>query len=327
MFILSFRDALDPKKIEDLDRMADGQIRIRGYNVGKVKPSSDLSKKEFFLPVNEIVGDYCPTHRYSYIHKVESLSPKGTWAGLKGRIVDSIYAEMFEELTRYASSSHLKQLYVVENMNGYSKKAVDSARTEIAHRKDDLRNPPTDQEIDEFLKELSNMLRFESELCGTLFDYKVSSKEDIKLKSELVLLFPYNIKCKIAAADLGFSGSAEPDFIYSSKVIGDVKTGPWRNSFSLTLAAYALAYENETGKKMNLGVIINPIFTPTRTVPLHTRSEIQILDDVLRKAVLANRDQKLSMIKNKVKPPLPEQDVVCQPCGYYDQCWAADVDT
>jgi CRISPR/Cas system-associated exonuclease Cas4 (RecB family) len=329
VFILSFRDVLDPKKIEDLDRLADSKITVRGYNVEEVKPGSDLRRTEFFLPVNEIAGDYCPTHRYSYIHKVEKRTPKSTWAGLRGRIVDSTYTGMFEELGRYVSSADLKQLYVIESLSEYAKKAVDSARAEITCRKQDLMDPPTNQKIDKFLEELGKILRYESELCGTLLDYKISSKEDIRLKSEFVLLFPYNLKCKIRAPDLGFSGSAEPDFIYSNKVIGDVKTGPWRESFRLTLAAYALAYENETRKKMNLGIIVNPVLMDTRTVPLYTCSEIEIIEDVFRKAALANRDQKLTMIKSGSKPPLPERETVCAsgPCGYHDECWVAKVDT
>jgi CRISPR/Cas system-associated exonuclease Cas4 (RecB family) len=322
VFIVPFRDALDPKRIQDLDKLAEDQISIRGFNLEKVKPRSDLCNKKFFLPVNEIVGDYCPTHRYSYIRKIEKLKPKSTWVGLKGNIIDSICPEMFKELGRYASSSNLNNLYLIENLNQHTNQAVQDARTLIDQKKSQLKDPPSDAEIEEFLKELQKILRFENELSSALLDFKISLKEDIKLSAELLLLFPFNVKCKLSAPDLGFSGSAEPDFIYANRVMGDIKSGVWRESFPLTPTAYALAYENETGRKMNLGVIINPVMTQARTVPLHTHSEIYIIDNALRKAVLANRDQKLNMIRMNAKPPLPDQNTVCQPCGYYDECWA-----
>jgi CRISPR/Cas system-associated exonuclease Cas4 (RecB family) len=244
-----------------------------------------------------------------------------TWAGLKGRIIDELYVGLFEEIARYVTCTKLDQFYVVENLQQYAGKAVAGVRKEIEQRRPKLRDPPDDQETDGFLKELWKIFRYESQLCGALLDYKISSKKDIRLKSEFVLLFPFNLKCKIVASDLGFSGSAEPDFIYSSRVVGDIKTGSWRDSFELTLAAYALAYENETRRKMNLGIIVNPALTDSRTVPLHMGSEIRIIEDVVRKAVLVNRDRRLATIRDNVEPPLPEQKDICQPCGYYDDCW------
>lgn len=326
LFILSFRDVLDPTRIQELDRLADNMIRIRGYDAEAVRVASDLRRPEFFLPVNEVVSDYCPTHRYSYIHKIEGRTPRPTWAGLMGRIIDELYVELFGEIARYASSTSLDKFYLSENLQQYASNAVARARDLIEKRKTQLRDPPNGEKTEVFLKGLAKILRYESELCCALLDHSISFKEDIRLGSEFVLLFPYNMKCKIATSDLGFSGSAEPDFIYSNRVVGDIKTGSWSNSFELTLAAYALAYENETRKKMNLGIIVNPVLTDKRTVPLYIHSGVRIIEDVFRQAVLLSRNRKLEMLMNNRQPPLPEQKDVCQPCGYYDYCWAGGLD-
>ena len=120
--------------------------------------------------------------------------------------------------------------------------------------------------------------------------------------------FPFIPKPKLIAPDLGFSEGAEPDFIYANRVICDVKTGQWRKSFFLTLAAYALAYENENKKPMNLGVVINPVLQSNRNVPLYRNLEIIIIDDRYRKIVKTLRDKKFELMKNAKDPSKPKDD-------------------
>ncbi len=328
MFTLAFSDFADPKRIDGLDIQAKEQITVRGYDVGKVGVGADLKNKKWFLAVNEIVSSYCPTDRYSYLKKYRRVKWEWTWDMLKGSIVDELYGSLFEEFQSCTIKGVLKDLLLFPQMKKFKETKLQEVEETVRKAKPKLLNEPSDAEITTFLNHIERLLCFEIRLCSSILDFRVSIKKDIRLKSEVALLFPFNPKVKILASDLGFSGGAEPDFIYRDRVIGDIKTGEWQEFFNLALAAYALAYENENHRNLNLGIIINPTFEENRSVPFFDNFGVSIVGDRYRKAVLTLRDKKLNLMKWKQDPGKPgSRDDCSNGCRYLKYCWGKPDET
>jgi CRISPR/Cas system-associated exonuclease Cas4 (RecB family) len=55
-------------------------------------------------------------------------------------------------------------------------------------------------------------------------------------------------------------------------------------------------------------------------VPLYANSSIFVINDVLRKAFLAKRDQKLRVLEEENIPETPSDSLSCRDCGYFDHC-------
>ena len=323
MFNLVLTDMLvEPKKLDSLDKLANSEITIRGYELDKVGVPPELRRKELYLPVNMIVGDYCPNDRYLYLKKIDkTIKADPTWDGFKGNVVDELYNDLFKELSSYIEKSNSATLQIREELENFKAARIKKTQELFEKEKNKLMNAPTEVEFKGFLNGLSKIIRYEIQLCSAIMDFRVSTKKDINIKAEFSLLFPFIPKPKVIATDLGFSEGAEPDFIYGNRIICDVKTGQWRDSFLLTLAAYALAYESENKKPMNLGVIINPEVHSNRNVPLY-HAEIIIIEDRYRKIVKALRDKKLEFMKNAKDPNKPKDEANCVSCGFHNNfCW------
>lgn len=323
MFDVVFSNFItDPRRMNDLDKRAHSEITIRGYDLNKVSVPSELKDKNWFLPVNLIVGDYCPTGRYLYLKKIKNeIKLESTWEMYTGKIIDSLYQNLFERFRDYLNKTKIGELCVREELQKFSEESLSEITKDIEKDKENIINFPKKEEVDSFLNDIKKILRYEVQLCSSIIDFKISIKEDINLKSEAALLFPFNFKVKFLASDLGFSKGVEPDFILANKVVGEIKTGEWQEFFNLALAAYALAYENEHKQDMNLGVIVNPILKKNRTVPLYLNSQVIIIEDRYRKAVLFLRNKKLEMMKRGEDPNIPKDKKSCYSCGYFNYCW------
>lgn len=323
MFNLVLSDmSIEPKRIDSLDKQADSEITIRGYDLDKVGVPPELRRKEWFLPVNEIVSDYCPTDRYLYLTKIAKEKAEPTWESFKGRVIDELYPDLLKALSIHVDHSDLATLQIREALESFKKTRLEEVQKSYEKEKKKLMNPPTGTEFTDFLKGVSKIIRYEIQLCSAIMDFRVSVKKDIRLESEFALLFPFVSKPKLLAPELGFSEGQEPDFIYANRVVCDVKTGKWRDFFLLTLAAYALAFENENKKPMNLGAIVNPVIDNDRNAPLYLNSEIVIIGDEYRKIVKTLRDKKLEFMKNARDPSKPKNDGLCTSCGFHNNsCW------
>lgn len=323
MFSIVFSDLMNPQKIDKLKELARNKITVRGYNIDQVNVAPELKNNSWFLPINEIVSDYCPTNRYSYLKKyVAETKIQLTWEAFKGRVIDNLYKELFNEFSSYSEKTALKNYSIRDELEKFKNKSLENIKNEIDKAKTKMMKPPETKEVEKFLKNINKLLQFEIELCAAIVDHKISMKKDINLKSEIKLLFPFIFKTKIRAPDLGFSEGLEPDFIYKLLAVGEIKTGEWREFYNLSCAAYALAYEFEHKRDLDLGVVLYPIFDDKRTVPLYYNSEISIIYDRYRKTVLTLRDKKVGLMKEKRDPGVPESKDECpKGCGYLNYCW------
>ena len=302
-----------------LEEQANVEIRTRGYGTAaKVPP--ELSNPDWFLAINDIAYSYCPTNRYLYFRKIECKRPGPTWESYKGRVLDELIPEIYSRTLDYLVNTSLKDLSITEEVQGSLLKIVAGYKKELD--RDSLLNPPSPKAVEEFFDGLQKLCAYEAAMAGALLNYRISNLYDINVKAEFRILFPFDFKLKISSPRLGISGSAEVDFLLRESILGEIKSSKWYEFYNVGLAGYAMAYENDRKKDVNLGVVVCPLFRRDRNIPIYNNlANIKIVAEPWRKMFLFNRNTRIELIKKEEDPGRPDDSSDCVGCGFYQECW------
>jgi len=146
--------------------------------------------------------------------------------------------------------------------------------------------------------------------------------EDHRVKAFYDDLMHFSIEPTYRAELLGFSTPVTPDFVYSGKAIGDIKTGNWHEFKRLSFTGYALAYECDRHLDMNSGLIHQVLFKDSLRVPLHYNTKIEPITNELRTQFANRRDAKLEVLRNGKDPGKPDRKICEQnECPFIPHCW------
>jgi CRISPR-associated protein Csa1 len=294
-------------------------IRTRGYSSAAQVPS-DLANPKWFLAINDIAYSYCPTNRYLFFRKVESKRPLPTWESYKGRILDELIPEIYKKVNDYSISTPLRNFKIIEQVKAPIHENIEKSKSDL--KTDEFLVSPSGTDVDNFFADVLRIADYETEMAGTLLNFRVSNVYDINLRAEFSVLFPFDFKLKICASILGISGSAEMDFLIRKSIVGEIKSNEWYEFYNIGLAGYALAFEADRKTDLNLGVVLCPMFTPERTIPMYySNSIIKIVSEPWRKMFLWNRNSRIELVKNGRDPGKPANDTKCKGCGFYKECW------
>jgi CRISPR-associated protein Csa1 len=322
MFHVSFGEFWCGKDyFNNLNEMAKTEITTRGYH-SKNNVPPELADPKWFLPLSDIAYSYCPTNRYLYLKKVENKRPASTWSSCKGRIIDDLIPRIFAELQKCSIGHSLD--YDSFRFNNECKAIFEKIVTEYKSNvtPDDMIDKPVPKDIDTFFEDLMKLTTYETLLATAFLNYRISNLYDINVESEFKVLFPFDFKLKIKAPMLGISGSAEVDFLLRESILGEVKSIERFDFYNVGLAGYALAYEADRKTDVNLGVIVCPVFSEDRVVPLFNNlADIKIVSEVWRKMFIKNRNARIELIKNKTDPGAPPDNSKCIGCGFFEECW------
>ncbi|TRZ96954.1 MAG: DUF911 domain-containing protein, partial [Dehalococcoidia bacterium] len=174
------------------------------------------------------------------------------------------------------------------------------------------------QEIESLLKKLG---RFETIATCCLLDITVAQAgAPINLSRKFAYLFPLDLGYEIDSVDLGLTTAARPDFVFDRKIIGDIKSGQYKEFWKITLAAYALAYESATGRDMNFGIIYHVSDKHRFNVPDHNKTMILLISNELRIAFASQRNHKFGIFTNHNDPGLADRQKYCKNCIYFREC-------
>ncbi len=314
-------DNLNSNKIQELEKIAEDKIHIRGYRPKNDVPA-DFRESALSVPFNQIPIKYCPTDRYAYLHKyVPKAKHEQTWEMLSGQILDKVYDKFIKKLHNYLNTVNLKNADIMTDFDSHSSNFMDYAEKLIKDKKAKIINSPSQPVIDDFILLLKQTLRYETQIASALLDYKISITKDINISLMSMNLFPFASKPSFTVSSFGITKSAQPDFLFDNKIIIDVKSPPWKDEYLNTLGGYALIYEKIYGKSMNLGMIVTPEFANKRNVPHFFNSEVILIEDRYRKAFLLRRQNLLEQMKTKKDPGKPDSDEKCRSCSYFNHCW------
>jgi CRISPR-associated protein Csa1 len=323
MFYFVLRDVKE-NMIEKLkSELGDpSRITIRGRKLDEVKLPSELSGR--LLPVNLLANKFCPTNRDIFLNVVANIPGSPTWSSYKGRVIHKLCFKLAERAKGYILRRNIIQkIDILRYTRRIGRNLIRQLTSDMDREITRMTNRPSRTEKDNFLKDLLKLVRMESEIASTFADYIIATNFDVQLSSEFNRMFSFQGEISLNATPLGFSRGARPDFVYSrgnSTIVGDIKTGDVKPFHKLVVAAYALAYEYDTGVPINFGAILNIKFSNRRNVPIYKDTEIMVISDKYRQAFLALRDEKFEIVVNGVDPGLAPDESACTKCPYYSYC-------
>lgn len=311
------------RKLQD-ERDHLSPITLRGWetdNTELMVPSELLGQH---LSANDISSGYCPTDRDLYLRLIEGKPLPMTWARYRGKAVHKIYEKVATRIEQYISSSPAIGSvdivkFIQDQQAGIVQETTNDLDSAIGSMNQDLR--PSSTERQRLLEGLGKIVHFESRIAGSLVDSVIASKFDVNVRSEFANLFPLHVReLTLSAAPLGFSANIKPDLIINSKLLCEIKTGEPREFHRLDVAAYALAYEYETQRPMDFGIVFNVNITHNRQVPDYRGTEFFVISDKYRRALIANRNRKFEMLTKKADPGEPTDPTLCSDCPYFPEC-------
>jgi CRISPR-associated protein Csa1 len=298
------------------------RISIRGEEMDKVKLPSELSGR--LLPVHLLANKYCPTNRDIFLKVVRNVPQPSTWSSYQGRVVHELCFKIAESIRGYIVKRNIIQkINLLRYIQQCGRKAINELTSDIDQEIAEMANKPSNTEKEEFLRNLSKLVRMESEIASTFVDYTIATNVDVHVDSEFQRIFPFQREISLNATPLGLSKGVKPDFVYSrgdNVVVGDIKTGGVKEFHKLVLAAYALAYEYEERVPVNFGVILNINFSNKRNVPIFKETEAIVISDKYRQAFLKLRDEKFEIVKTRKDPGLAPDESECADCPYFSYC-------
>jgi CRISPR-associated protein Cas4/Csa1 subtype I-A len=294
------------------------RIDLRGYKAKTWVPA-ELARLE--LPVHALAYAPCPTCRDVYLERVAGVETPFTWERYKGKVVDFIYKRVHEICAEYMTQCSAQTCNLLDELIGKQDELVEEAKNKFATDYGRIENPPAAKEAVGFYDSLKKIIRFEGELTSATINFEIARNRSASPKRVFYEHFDFNTDYSLIPCHQGFSSPATPDFIFKHKVIGDIKTGSWKEFFEFTAIAYALAYEDHTGQNMDYGVILNVDLPTRRLVPVHYKVGIQYLDDYRRKRFIAVRDRKLQILHRKTDPGKPAREKCPSDCPFLGHCW------
>jgi len=220
----------------------------------------------------------------------------------------------------YATSTRLRNIELPHGIKGKLDEIISEKKENF--NPDPLIDPPTEVESDAFFDSLLNLTNYEATLVSAFLSYRISNIYGLNVATEFNILFPFSFKLRMTAPELGISGEAEIDFVIAQTILGEIKSEEWFNFYNIGLAAYALVYEFDRKRNVNLGVVVCPTFKRNRGLPMYNNTtNIKIISEVWRRAFIAKRNKRIQLVKSGKDPRTPDTDIECKGCGYYYECW------
>lgn len=298
-------------------------IKLRGYSP-KTWVAPELINIK--LPVNAIAYNICPTYRDLYLERINRIRSELTWNRYMGKIIDATYKIVHNKCKWYVLNRR-RSRYNLLNYVARKQKAIIHSAKELYEAELRNVNPPVNQNqirsLDLILKKI---IKSEANTANSIINFELSRVAGANIKGIFDEYLSFNTNLILKSPHMGFSEKATPDFVYKHEIIGDIKTGKWQEFYMYTAAAYALAYEEHTGRNMNYGVILHVEFPRSKDIPVYSHTSIEFIDDPIRNKFLAIRDRKLQIIKEKEDPGKPDSQDKCDPsCSFLQKCWRENI--
>lgn len=309
-----------------LNRSVNVRPELRGYAMQAVPPDPQRGT----LSVSDLASTLCTTHRDIYLAKVKRIKSKSKerpWEAEEGIIIHSLLQEIHRQARKILPSkgTELNTQSLLRRLRAFGKKRKNEL---LARYKNEQRF--AGQQWNAIDRHLDNIIFFEALLICSLLNYKASGKTvlatgtDINPIQEFEQLFGFSaIEHRLSAPFLGLTEPVTPDFLYAHRAIGDIKTGAFHeDTFELTCVAYALAYEAETKRDIDFGIILHVGKSSKHPFPVYQGSRLYEINDLARTKFVFIRDQKLRVLEQQqIEPPVQPDEPRCKPCRFYSRCW------
>ncbi len=310
------------------------EITLRGYESEEVFLTGEIAarikeNKVSPLSVGDIADAKCPTRRDLYfkkgINKPKGIKETPRWGRKAGQIIEKYLYESFDESCNVKRTKSYRGIH--RRLDIFSKKFFSNNNSTFSEL-ERLRTRPEEDPT-----WLLNLLKINgrAELGLSFLHSKLIKSGDKEIDIRDIQTNKANsLEINPNPLQIGINTGSRPDFRVSKLgIIGDIKsgTGGFQDYYLLTCTGYALANENELGKKgdINFGIIY---LLPTRhSEIIRPISFAQIyifpIDDKLRQWFIDTRNHAYEVISQKSIPSFPDISKTKEcglHCKYFDYC-------
>jgi len=279
---------------------------------------------DFAISAGDMAFDVCPTNRNLYLSEIEKVKLPANSSKVLGKAVESLYFRIYDIVTHHVHEfAESKEYAKINPWDAIQGQNPDLVTRSIQEAKSKCRAEDfAITDVGALGEKLKKILDFEAHLSTSLVHNQLSRMEDHRVKAFYDDLMHFSIEPTYRAELLGFSTPVTPDFVYSGKAIGDIKTGNWHEFKRLSFTGYALAYECDRHLDMNSGLIHQVLFKDSLRVPLHYNTKIEPITNELRAQFVNRRDAKLEVLRNGKDPGKPDRKICEQnECPFIPHCW------
>lgn len=266
--------------------------RLRGWNW--FQPPLRPYSFELQLPIWEIAGSICPTHRDIWIRRKLLRKKMFTTARqAEGVVIHKVVSHVFKQAKKMIYTGDYAGLR--EALLSDSEKMIDN---EIEYVRSMVENLDT-----EYLKDFAkNVAEWEIlRIIGRINDVKAKYPY-IDEEGLVNLAVPLSLELPVDGRLLGLSSMLRVDASWlPGGLVFEIKTGYREYGHKLQIAGYALALESVYERPIDIGVIV---YVGRTHDGIRVKREIFIVDDDLRSEFLERRDE-IQMMLLKDKEPQP----------------------
>ena len=288
---------------------------LRGFSDSPAtKPGADMQ-----LPLYMVASRYCPTARDVYLKYVKKAVSEATFPLVVGRFFHAVLAAVVPLAKKYIYSSGVNYdfdllTYLRESAERYIESILKVSASDLT----------LIDNLDRVTKKLHQLWNFQSLQLAASVDIVLSKFQSIEADALVSKAIPIAVEQRLDGSRIGLSKHLSVDALQVPQtVIMDVKTGRPQDFHALTVTGYAMAYEAEFEKPVNLGIVIYPQFFNFKSVPYVDKKPILITNE-LREKFLQERNEKAGIVISERDPGIADE--VIEPgacplsCGYYKIC-------
>lgn len=275
------------------------------WNRGPIEPPYE----DIRLTLSEVAGQFCETGRDIYLKRVERIKRPPSEKMLRGRVLHMIVERAITKAKIF--------LYSEGRMSGKELlRKLSELREENIKEVMRQASPLGDAEFETLSLMARRLWDYETIQISASLDRAISSNPWSGIDALVNSAIPFVVEMKVDGSFLGLSERLSIDALSSSSVILDLKTGKGGKIVGLAAAGYALCLEASRDVPVDVGVIVSLSFDKDG-FPLVERKML-IIDEVLRREFIDERDRKMRIVAEEQDPGLPP---FCpRDCIYWDVC-------
>ncbi|MDI6720804.1 MAG: type I-A CRISPR-associated protein Cas4/Csa1 [Candidatus Aenigmarchaeota archaeon] len=283
---------------------------LRGWSP-ELRPKINLN-----LPQYIVAGKYCDSARDVWWKYVMNVQMKKTKPLLQGGLYHRILAEVVPLAKKYVYGSSINNEF---DILGHLMETRDAAIDRIFEsQKIDVMKLLRVSDINEIKDNMRKLWNYQAVQISASVNMVLSKFINIDADALVAKAIPINVEQRIDGSRIGLSKHLSVDALQVPQpIVIDIKTGKPQKFHELTVTGYAMAYEGEMRKSVDIGCIIYPQFLGSKSVP-YIEKKLYIITDEMRQEFIKERDRKAGIILDKKDPGLAAYCPMS--CGYFMNC-------
>ncbi|MBI2579636.1 MAG: type I-A CRISPR-associated protein Cas4/Csa1 [Candidatus Aenigmarchaeota archaeon] len=273
-------------------------------------------EKNLYLPQYVVAGKYCDSGRDVWWKYVKKAAAKKTKPLLQGNLYHEIMAEIIPLAKKYIyNNGAMAGFDILSHLMELREGTIDGI---FEGHRSDVMSLLRVSDINEIKDNMRKMWNYQAVQLAASVDMVISKFMRIEPDALVAKAIPVSVEQRLDGSRIGLSRQLSVDALHVPQtVMMDIKTGKPQPFHSITITGYAMAYESEFNRPVDIGCIIYPQFISGKGVP-YIEKKLYVIDDAARTEFLGERDRKMKIIGDANDPGLASY---CpKSCSYFMNC-------